>query len=570
MDLPIDNLNVCLVGCVSSGKSTILNTMFCEDLTQTKIKRTTMTPCIFIETKKKISSFDNINNIISETNNKLIKKSESSSKPKASDYKPLVFPVGKLDIDCSSKLLTIFDIPGLNDARTKNIYYDYLRNTFNVFNIVVFIVDINSGINTSDEIDILTFITEQTAMHKDTKKIHTLVVVNKADDMQLVSGDELEITGELNEMFDQVKQTVREQYKKNNIEDQLIDIIPICALDAYLYRMIKSKGSDFKLKPEVVLKIGINEQGKKFSKLPVERQKAEVDKIISDEEFINDMIKLSGFSKFVSKLDNFLTDETSCKLVIDNLMQQYNKLTPLDTVIINNNNLLEHICNCYDLLIKIKPNDESKYEQLVNEVISEINTGIKYKIKQLTNVKSILSYYDEIKETLNQTFLKFYYDKPEYPQYIKNYIVDIIQKDFQNKNHIFYVTTQLSNLIDIKCTYESISLCIKTIIDNKYGLETINFYDYDPDILIKFLNKLKNLELAYFLPFIRFLILNLHKGEIDNQRYFLYTSYNEVFISTFLGYSRSPISDYIYGLNKEYVYNDLKYKLDLYYLQNIN
>jgi GTP-binding protein EngB required for normal cell division len=572
MDLPIDNLNVCLVGCVSSGKSTILNTMFCEDLAQTKIKRTTMTPCIFIETEENSTSFDNINKKIAETNNKLIKQSESSSKPpKESDYDPLLFSVDKINIDCcsKSKLLTIFDIPGLNDARTKNFYYNYLRKTFSIFNIVIFIVDINSGINTSDEVDILNFISEQTAIHKINKKIHTLVVVNKADDMQEVRGDELEIIGELKEMFDQVDQTVREQYKQNNIEGQLIDIIPICALDAYLYRMIQTKGSDFKLKPEVVLKIGINEQGKKFSKLPVEQQNSEVKKIISDEEFINDMIKLSGYSKFVSKLNNFLTDETSSKLVIDNLMQRYNKLTPLDNIIINNHDLIEHIYYYDDLLTKIKPNDESLYKQKVNELISEINTGIKYKIKQLTDINEILTYYDEIKETLNQTFLKFYYDKPEYPEYVKSYVINLIQKNFQNKNHIFDITTQLSKLIDIKCSYESISQCIKTVIDNVYGLETISFYDYNPDILIKFLNKLKQLELAYFLPFIRFLILNLHKGEIDTQRYFLYKSYNELYISTFLGYTQNSISDYVYGLNKDIEYNDpkyLKYKLDIYYL----
>ena len=180
MELPIDNLNVCLVGCVSSGKSTILNTMFCEDLAQTKIKRTTMTPCIFIETYKNGTSFENINKDITEKNNKLIKKSESSSKPKASDYDPLLFKVDKINIDCcsKSKLLTIFDIPGLNDARTKDIYYNYLRNTFSLFNIVIFIVDINSGINTSDEVDILKFISDQTVMHKNNKKIHTLVVGN--------------------------------------------------------------------------------------------------------------------------------------------------------------------------------------------------------------------------------------------------------------------------------------------------------------------------------------------------------------------------------------------------------
>ena len=571
MELPIDNLNLCLVGCVSSGKSTVLNTIFCEDLTQTKIKRTTMTPCIFIETRKNTTSLENINKEITKTNNRLIKKSESTSIPVASDYKPLIFPVDKINIDCcsKSKLVTIFDIPGLNDARTKKIYYNYLQENFSIFNIVIFIIDINSGLNTSDEIEILTFISEQTTIHKNNKTIHTLVVVNKADDMQLVANNELEITGELNEMFDQVKQTVTEQYKKKNIEDQLIGIIPICALDAYLYRMIQTKGSDFKLKPEIILKIGINEQGKKFSKLPVDKQKAEVDKIISDDAFINDMIQLSGYGKFVSKLNNFLTDETSCKLVVDNLMQEYNKLTSFDNIIMFNYDLFENICYHENLLTKIKPNDESMYDTLVKIMCDNINTGIEYNIKQLVDINEILNYYDKNKEIINKTFLSDYYDNnSDYPDYVKNHVSDIIQTNLQNKNHIFDITSQLTKMIDIKCSYELICNCIKTIIDNQYGLETIIFYDYDPDILINFLNKLKKLAIPYYLPFIRFIILNLHHGEANIQRYFLYQFYNELYITSYLYCSSNNISNYIYGLDMEKTHNDPKFKIDLYYLLN--
>jgi len=46
---PADNINICFVGGVSTGKSTILNAIFCEELTQCKIKRTTMVPTIYIE-----------------------------------------------------------------------------------------------------------------------------------------------------------------------------------------------------------------------------------------------------------------------------------------------------------------------------------------------------------------------------------------------------------------------------------------------------------------------------------------------------------------------------------------
>ncbi len=49
--LPIENINICILGCVSAGKSTILNSLFCQDLSQSKIKRTTMMPLVFIETK---------------------------------------------------------------------------------------------------------------------------------------------------------------------------------------------------------------------------------------------------------------------------------------------------------------------------------------------------------------------------------------------------------------------------------------------------------------------------------------------------------------------------------------
>ena len=167
--LPISNLNLCIVGCVSSGKSTLLNALFCEELTQTKIKRTTMTPCIFVENNDNIETFDKINETISNTNTKLIKQSENGN-TKYDDYNALSFNVGKLDIDIGHELVTIFDIPGLNDARTKSIYYKYLEDNFIKFNIMLFIVDINSGLNTSDEIDILDFIVNQTIKNNERKQ----------------------------------------------------------------------------------------------------------------------------------------------------------------------------------------------------------------------------------------------------------------------------------------------------------------------------------------------------------------------------------------------------------------
>ena len=69
-DFESSHINICIVGCVSTGKSTILNAFFGQDYAQCKIKRTTMIPNKFIETDyiNEIESFEKINNKISSIN----------------------------------------------------------------------------------------------------------------------------------------------------------------------------------------------------------------------------------------------------------------------------------------------------------------------------------------------------------------------------------------------------------------------------------------------------------------------------------------------------------------------
>ena len=53
-ELPAENISICFVGCVSTGKSVLLNSIFCEKFAESKIKRTTMVPSVFIETEGEI------------------------------------------------------------------------------------------------------------------------------------------------------------------------------------------------------------------------------------------------------------------------------------------------------------------------------------------------------------------------------------------------------------------------------------------------------------------------------------------------------------------------------------
>jgi GTPase Era involved in 16S rRNA processing len=538
---PITNLNLCLIGCVSSGKSTLLNALFCEELTQTKIKRTTMVPCIFVENKSNnFIDVKNINKRIQEKNTNLIKKSEENKNINKEDYEPLYFDVGNLNINVGCNV-TIYDIPGLNDARTKHIYYNYLEENFINFNIIIFIIDINSGLNTNDEIEILRFIIYWTKKITD-KNIHTLVVINKADDMTL-KNDELEITGELNEMFEQVKTTVLSEFFENNIADKLIGIIPICALDAFLYRMIMSKGNSYKLKPEIILKIGINEMGKKFSKKTSEKQKKEVESIISDKEFIKDMIKLSGFGPLEKKINDFLIMK-SPELIIDNLMHKYNQLPELKNMILNNDDSFVNIIMDYQQLLEsIKLYNQLKYNELREFIINDIHAGIQKFINQENNTDNILSFYNQIVEALSNTFLNDVFQKDNYYNYVINRIHTIIHDElvYGMNIDINHFMKQFNYLMFIKAEKELLINCILSITTKSINIKLIKFSEYKQNELVLFLENLKeyiqpNNKLIKKLTkfFLLILIENNYTDDELCNLYYYCKLYNEIYISSYL------------------------------------
>jgi len=586
--IPQDNINLCFVGGVSTGKSTVLNGVFCEELTQCKIKRTTMWPTVYIENESNHDlPAEEIYRIISEKNKEIIEKTESGQKFTKKDYKELVFNVGKLDINIlENSYVNVYDIPGLNDARTKDIYYDYLETNFHKFNLVVFLVDIHSGLNTSDEMDMLRFITNNTRdqFKTNSRNIYTLVIVNKADDMQTdEDSDKLEITGELREMFEQVETTVIREFTSKGLKDNLIGIIPLCAIDAYLYRMVKKHGQNFKLTPEQILKIGINENGKKFSTLKPATQEARVYDILKDQEFINTMIKLSGFSRLESILHKFLKDnDKGSKLRIDNLLYNLKQLPKLRDItrgigwfeLETFENLILQYKKIYD---NIKLIDIAEYNSIMTSFVSEIETILKEKVSAwLGSINILIDNYNNFVTKILNPYFRDYYNVSEYPKFLTTQVFVLINRELNNISTINSIIQQLHILIRINVFDKpNIETIFNKIITNVRGKKTVIFTLQDSNIhellnLLDQCNK-KGVELSEIL---RFLIIN-QMNCVDKDLIFikkmLYRKYGEIIISEYIlcefGNTMIPtnLNSFIRGLRIEEL-NSSDNKLDMYYL----
>ena len=445
--VPNDNINICFVGGVSTGKSTGLNGVFCQKLTECKIKRTTMVPTVYVENENNTNPYvvtpsEEIYNQISRKNTDIIEKTERGLQTTVDDYEELVFNVGKLDINIiEDSFVNVIDMPGLNDARTKSVYYDYLETNFHKFNLIVFFVDIHSGLNTSDEIDIVNFITANTVKQRETnsREIYTLVVVNKADDMQLdeASGT-INLTGELKEMYDQVEHTVKDEFSKRNITKNLIGIVPLCAIDAYLYRMVRKYGREFKLSPEQILKIGINENGKKFSILKPVVQEQKVYEILNDKSFIDTMIKLSGFSEFERILHNFLKNgDAGKKIRCNNLLYDLRKLPSIESCknrSININKTVDMLGDVIDrymnIYTRIKSIDNSLFDTHIQGFVNRIEEYLKSEILTISDLDVVVSYYDKFVIMILKPYFAKYYNVNEYSVFVKEHINRLIRDLF--------------------------------------------------------------------------------------------------------------------------------------------
>jgi predicted GTPase len=320
------NINVLVLGPVSAGKSTLTNLLFVEQFSDMKIKRTTAVPQVYHETED-LSKISNLKEILlknRETNTSIMKKTENPKyKLKLDDIKATEYYVPKLFDFLNLRkdvVLTIYDTPGLNDSRTSDVYYQYVKNVFNNLNVVILVLDINSALNTTNETDILTMIITNIKNNKLKYNVDTKMVVllNKCDDMSLNKVTQkycLDV--ELQEMFDQAKNiidtTVNEIYYGFKY-----DILPISCEDSYVYRMYQ-RDPNAKLDEKHLNKFGANEYGKsKWNVMSYEEKQSRVSELFKDFNY-DDRITMTGFKQFKSVMQELLNDEYQYNFLLEKL-----------------------------------------------------------------------------------------------------------------------------------------------------------------------------------------------------------------------------------------------------------
>ena len=235
-------INIGIFGAVSVGKSTFLNAIFGQQFSDVEIKKTTMVPQVYsleIEDSCDVEAIRLKNREINES----IMKTINSNNFSIDQCKPVYYCINNTcdifdhNINDDFKI-NIYDIPGLNDSASKNIYFEWVRQNIKIFDIIIFMTDINNGLNNSDEIEILELLMDSIKKYK----MKMVCLINKCDDIYY---------------DDQLSDLVFEEKEQENIYIQanniLIDIskkylidsidfftpfIPISCENCFIYRAL--------------------------------------------------------------------------------------------------------------------------------------------------------------------------------------------------------------------------------------------------------------------------------------------------------------------------------------------
>ena len=438
-----NSIRIGLVGCVSCGKSTLLNSICVNQYEEMKKCRTTMLPSVYMETNKNIyrnkAEKQKILEMNKKNNEEIFNGGVKLSNENCNAVHNMIPKINNFTDLPENIYLDIYDIPGLNDAETKDIYYKWIEDNFSELDIIIHIIDINSPLNTSDQIDILKMLIKNIHAEKikNGREVMLLTLVNKCDEMDSVGGGDFEMDKEDQENYDGIIKTTYDKIKEvtgeqintetsNNtfkarrsgkikIKKGLIhcEFSPISAADTFVYRMLHNDPT-VEMDMKLLQKFGVNEVGRRtWSKMSEKEKRNMISEHFSNVD-ISDTLEITGYNNFTSIIKSYLTEEKQSKILINRIKQELNNDELVNKNISTDKDELKKLIEIYNsycskvlVIDKLYKTDNSGIvTDLINQhiyrwinQISDISNESDGSVKRLQEYKDIIN---ELQNTINK------------------------------------------------------------------------------------------------------------------------------------------------------------------------
>lgn len=421
MNEDILNITFAIIGPVSVGKSTLLNAICSNTFSDMKKRKTTMLPQIYNVVKTDdYDTYDEIYNKNKESNDNIYELRKNDDTFSIDDFKPITHKIKSLHnfIDFQTTTYSILDMPGLN-CGGKTLYYDYIKNNKNI-DIYILLFDINSCLNTTDEINILNMIKETILQNK---YGYVYILINKCDDMTIDENNNINIgDDELNNYYEQCLKIIDDIFK----DEITYFISPISTYKLYIYRNIFNNMENIN---EDILDNYIKEKCGRdgFKTLNnFELKLNYVKNILNDEDFENN-IKQSGYNIFTDNINLLLVNNFSKILnhkIETDLISLCDDIT-IDDIVEENIYIDDILTNLECIITRIDQSNSNifmkltipdNFKDLIRKIYSKIMSYIKYEVENICDdtdekfIDHLLKIIDLIYEHTNKLIELYDYD----------------------------------------------------------------------------------------------------------------------------------------------------------------
>lgn len=424
-----ENIKLAIFGPVSAGKTTFFNALMSNKCSGMARKKLTMLPQIYqIVNEGEIHTIQGIYQNNKFFNEEILKLREAGTFDPEQHFTELIYNINPIPdfIQLPDNMATysILDMPGLNCAGD-TLYYDYVKKISSTIDIYLVVFDINSGLNTTDEINILKFIVEQIQQNNH-GYLH--ILINKCDNI-IINGDNITLEDEeLDELYKRIEEAIHKYCTP--IHDK-VSFSPLCSQKLYIYRSVQNDITT--IEEEHLNNIISEELGKKglkdYSDITAKREYVSG---LTNSPIFGDWIKNTGYNQFIHSLDKILRNYS--EIVFYHINAELVKLQ--------------------DISVSVDKN----YFDIMSEEIAKINARIQ-KAKQYTELpipQYLLDNLEIINAKLNEYLITSYSDSP----------IDIIDTIIGKINYYYAMLKNLFNKNPLKgASYELEDCRIQLLIE---------------------------------------------------------------------------------------------------------